>query len=1104
MKLHKNLSVEPGCGDGDRIDDLSANSLTGGSRLKNFRVAISSLSSPEEATMHPSTTAQQFEEALRNCEFEPIHLPGKIQEHGVLLGIDPLTFEVTIASENSDEYLALSPAEIIGRSLASILGFSVQERVSRIQSNHDLSRPFPFLISVCRGSTAWDAEASLHRRGSRLILELECSDLGGVGAALHLADWIHQFPRTTSETESIQPFCQSIAHEVRNLSGYDRTMIYQFHSDLHGEVIAESVRSGLSPFLGLHYPASDIPKQARALYLQSRVRVLADVHAPVVSLVGKPNDLATEPLDMTLCNLRGFSPVHLQYLSNMGVGASLVTSIILGDRLWGLLVCHHGRSRNPTHSLRVACNLLSEMISVEVAAFERRQELRVHRSVSDLQRRILDTFMDDSDWKQSILASPEAYFSPIRATGLAIIENSDVLIMGSVPDVGTILRIRDWVTAAHPGSVYSTDALGEAEPSFAGIAQASGVLVAEISRLTPTHLIWFRSEIVQEINWGGEPHKDIVINDRSVQLLPRKSFESWRSSILGRSQPWETIDLASASEIRTSVIEAILRTSLRRGARTEIELVRVQKAIAASSEAILIADEKGHPTFVNQAFVDLCQIDLDDLPRRSVSAPVVDHRIRNEILEATLVRGGSWHGEIEVRRLGEPEITPVDLKIDPVLNEMGMVIGFIAIHFDLTEKNRARKLLEEHARRLEKARIEVEQQALMLKDAKARAESANRAKTDFLANMCHEIRTPMNGVIGLSELLLDSPLNESQVKYVRTIRASGDALMTVINDILDLSKIEAGKMTIVPAELDLRSMLYELSDLLEPKARQKGVKLSVEVAADLPSDLLGDSIRIRQILTNLAGNAIKFTDQGEVKIRGDLVHDGPTEARIKIEVEDTGIGIPESFRTSIFESFTQGEDGNIRASAGTGLGLAICRKLVDLMEGEIDFKSKVGKGSRFWVILTLKHSEGSTTVPENPTAPVAPPQIQQTQALRILVAEDNAVNQLVARGLISRIGHEVTVVSNGQEAVDLVAREKFDLILMDVQMPIMDGFGATAEIRRQEALIGRRTPIVALTAYALREDCQRCLDAGMDDYLSKPISPVALREMLDRFRPPTP
>ncbi len=425
------------------------------------------------------------------------------------------------------------------------------------------------------------------------------------------------------------------------------------------------------------------------------------------------------------------------------------------------------------------------------------------------------------------------------------------------------------------------------------------------------------------------------------------------------------------------------------------------------------------------------------------------------------------------------DLIPVRVSLTRILDDEGHKSGLIAVVYDLTQEKQSRD---------------------MLLRAKLAAEEANSAKSMFLANMSHEVRTPMSTIIGMIDLTLDTELSEDQRENLTTVKNAADILLNLLNDILDLSRVEAGKVQLESIALNVRNVVQSVCKGLSVLAQKKSLDLCWDVDPQVSDHLLGDPVRVRQILVNLINNAIKFTFRGKIETRVKLQEEKDGQQTLLFSVSDEGVGIARDKLATIFEVFTQADVSTTRRFGGTGLGLSISKRLVEMMQGKIWVESEEFKGSTFLFTARfpkLSESPLSSSVPVEPTVSVAKSQKVPGNRLSILLAEDNVVNQKIVAKILEKQGWGVKTAENGKQVLEYLDVGHFDLILMDAQMPVLDGLEATMKIREKEKATGGHIPIIALTARAMTGDRQKCIDAGMDDYVTKPIDRQKLFEVIE-------
>jgi light-regulated signal transduction histidine kinase (bacteriophytochrome)/ActR/RegA family two-component response regulator len=1029
---------------------------------------------------------------LSECEREPICHLGLIQPHGYLLAVNS-NAEITHASENMGQLFPLAAGHTLGLSLQQVLGPQADRFLRQAVSNppgrvrHEVWEHASELYSL------W-----IHQRASQYIFEWEpltpttASQVAGEEA---LAAGLVQI----RSAGNIHRQTQLAAELASQLTGFDRVMIYQFHPDWSGEVIAEVRHSQAEPYLGLRYPASDIPPQARQLYTETLLRVLVDVYATPVRVLGLPGD--SVPLDLTLSRLRAMSPYHIEYLKNMKVGATASASLLCGGALWGLLACHQGRRKAVVPS---ESNALAEIAQALSAAVDTTVSRARQRSVQRLETRLRTleaSVASPSIALTTILFGPERLRNLLHTCGCAVWSATALVRMGETPSAPELelyaARLlsggNDIVAIDSREDLIARLGLVPWNPSLVGL------IAIVLSRQPALVLFGFRLEVIREVVWGGDINQPVLRNEQTGALSPRRSFAQYKQSVSGKAAAWTEEDLATAQ---------IIAKVLRRKASGPAQIAQLIDAGFAAIRQLATDDYQLHNSlldalgdgvslifrsgdgeaklrYANQTLLDLAETYFE------ADAPLpTSHDLLAAIgLPADLLSEGEWPARqvvIPTEREGLRHFL-VEKKLALEISDGQGTVGLSAVLFtDTTRVERARQTLQA---------------------AEERAKHLAFLKSSFLANMSHEIRTPMNGILGVTQLLQNTRPNPQQSEYLDVIERSGTAMLKIINDLLDVSKIEAGRIELENAPFDLTALIDGVVDLLRPQAQEKSIAIFAFYDSPAPRRYTGDSFRLRQVVLNIAGNAVKFTSAGQVLIRVYCEKAPPQSTGLTIEIADTGMGIPEDQLPYVFDKFHQVDSSTTRKHGGTGLGLTISRELIELMGGTIGLASTVGVGSTFTISLPLKRL--NDPAPARATGDLLaagghlnPPQ-SAGAGRRILVAEDDFTNQMVIEGMLQIQGFEVDIAPSGLKVLELLESRHYDLILMDCQMPGLDGYLTTQRIRSAEGF-GQHIPIVALTANALPEDRQRCLDAGMDDYVAKPVRMRTLWEVLQKWNCLTP
>lgn len=688
---------------------------------------------------------------LDNCEREPIHLAGSVQPHGVLLRLLCGSLRVLQVSRNTGDFLGLEPQDMLGRPVADVLP-PLAGALARWPQGSS-SEPQPIALTL--HDERW-LEGQVHETGGCLVVELEPVPMAARRDAAGLVARLGRSVQRFSDATTVPLLAQAVVEEVRALTGYHRVMVYKFDAEGHGQVIAEDRDLALAPLLGHHYPASDIPQRARDLYLRNKVRVLVDVDYQPVPLVparlppevvaalpDSPADFegAAGELDMSMCQLRSMSPIHIEYLHNMGVTATMSISIVREGRLWGLVACHHNQPLPLGQALRSAAELIGEAVSTRIAAIENYTRAQVAIQVRRLEQRLIEATASEGDWRVALFRNPQTLQTPLEASGLVLFHDGEVLTGGDVPATEDLRALAQWIDAQGSGNLFVTASIEREAPALNALtALASGVLAVKLSTTEPTYLMWLRKEQVRSVVWAGDPSKPIREGE-SLPISPRRSFAAWTQIVRGSSMPWTPGDKALARAMGEALVDVIAQVNAVRLLIAEHQLARVRATVADAREPVVVAGQTGRPFHANGAFRALCGLThqpFDDLERLMDALQPLP--VARQMLGHVRAERRSWRGEMNLRH-ADGHLIPVLMRAEPVPARDGSVMGYIFIVEDMTQRHRdaqARSQLERALAQVTRA-ARPEDQSLM----EAIVINASLAATDIGDDSGHRSAAPL-------------------------------------------------------------------------------------------------------------------------------------------------------------------------------------------------------------------------------------------------------------------------------------------------------------------------------------------------------------------------
>lgn len=1043
-----------------------------------------------------------------DCATEPIQIPGSIQPHGILIALRASDFTILQMSKNVFELLGVEATELLHQPLSRLMEIDpVRNAVKRLGERVPrLLNPIPLEISVNGRRKTFDG--ILHRSGRVINLELEPHVAGPEGRGFGgFYETIRDVASRLFQTDDVQDLCDVACEEVRKITGFDRVMLYRFDEDWNGTVVAEAKAERVSSFLNHHFPATDIPKQARDLYTINWLRLIPDVNYVPSPLVPTINPLTDRSLDLSNSVLRSVSPVHIEYLKNMKLGASMSVSILKNKQLYGLISCHHMTSHFLPYDIRVSCEFIGQMLSSQIEMREQSADYDHKLQLKTIYTHLLAEGGAHEDLTLALEKNASSLLALTDSQGAALCLGGQRVLIGKTPNLEQMSALIAWLKERNE-PMTATDSLRSMHPpakDFAGVA--SGLLAISIPKQDDDFIIWFRPEQKTELVWGGNPAESKIWSSTDSRYHPRASFEAWYQNVEGHSKKWRPAEIDVAQELRAAAIGLSSRATTKSPAAVDRREVAPPASIQTAVEKIARpAAEKVSSNLFSAGNLEL----IDGFLNIALALLDSSGVIRSWSSGASRMMGFSAREVI-----GKPfsfllPETEALINKGALLTRSADQSGYVTEELWVYRKDGSSFWAKLGLHKTNEGAVTEASYSLIIEDitkekaaeeelkaTKVAAEAANRTKSAFLANISHEIRTPLGAVLGFAELMsAPDQTDQERAELYERVKRNGQQLTALINDLLDMSKAEAGRLEVELIDFDLLALLNDIEQTFLPSALEKKIRLRLTIDDNVPAAIRSDPTRIRQILSNLLSNALKFTVSGFVHVHV-AVERNQNEKHLCMRVADSGRGMTIEEQERLFQPFAQADVSMTRKFGGTGLGLFISRRLARALGGDMRIEhSELGKGTTF--LASVDVSQDAVLQLRSPSRNGRDAQTKTAlKGMSVLLVDDSPDNRELISIFLRGAGATVTTAENGRKGVDLARKENFDVVLMDIQMPIMDGQQAMRELKQSDY----PRPVIALTAHAMKEEREQSLALGFSAYLTKPVNRAELTATVGLFRP---